>query len=458
MSRSLPILPSPLEEKYPKLPDSPQVTLAQELTSNLKSSCPATLSSNNQTTGNLFSSLSGCSTDLQSSCMSPQTSRLKVSPFISKSLNERVSFASNQHPNEVNKSRPLNGYNTENDNISWSTNANENFLDLCMNIPVQNGQVETCTGVMASEDHTKGTDWQDWADQLITVDDTLDSNWSDLLVDVNFLDSEPKLLDFPSNASAHSPQINQQHHHPVSSGKGSPVGSIPAAAASLTKARMRWTQELHEAFVDAVYKLGGSERATPKGVLKLMNVDGLTIYHVKSHLQKYRTAKYKPETSEGSSEKKKSNTIAEMTSLDLKTTMGITEALRMQMEVQKQLHEQLEIQRNLQLRIEEQGKHLQMMFEQQRKMEKEKLKSPSWNSNESSQPPSTEKQPSLDKEKPEPLAVKAVSSDAFISAAKLPNDMQKSPERKLCKDNELNAGEFSHQPTKRAKSDETEAS
>lgn len=43
----------------------------------------------------------------------------------------------------------------------------------------------------------------------------------------------------------------------------------------------------------------------------------------------------------------------------------ITEALRLQMELQKRLHEQLEIQRSLQLRIEEQGKYLQKMFENQ---------------------------------------------------------------------------------------------
>ncbi|GMQ09066.1 hypothetical protein CsSME_00052554 [Camellia sinensis var. sinensis] len=87
--------------------------------------------------------------------------------------------------------------------------------------------------------------------------------------------------------------------------------------------RMCWTPE---AFAEAVNKLGGSERSSEK----------------------------------------KFTCIEEVASLDLKTGIELTEAIRLQMGVQKPLHEQLEIQgNNLQLRIKEQGRYLLIMFEKQ---------------------------------------------------------------------------------------------
>lgn len=135
-----------------------------------------------------------------------------------------------------------------------------------------------------------------------------------------------------------------------------------------SKQRLRWTHDLHERFVDAVQQLGGPDRATPKGVLRVMGVQGLTIYHVKSHLQKYRLAKYLPDSSSDGKKADKKEPGDALSNLDGSSGMQITEALKLQMEVQKRLHEQLEVQRQLQLRIEAQGKYLKKIIEEQQRL------------------------------------------------------------------------------------------
>ncbi|KAI3801740.1 hypothetical protein L1987_29854 [Smallanthus sonchifolius] len=53
------------------------------------------------------------------------------------------------------------------------------------------------------------------------------------------------------------------------------------------KPRVVWSIDLHRKFVAAINQLG-IEKAVPKRILDLMNVDGLTRENVASHLQKYR--------------------------------------------------------------------------------------------------------------------------------------------------------------------------
>lgn len=140
------------------------------------------------------------------------------------------------------------------------------------------------------------------------------------------------------------------------------------------RARLRWTRQLHDRFVLAVAQLGGADKATPKSVLRAMAVPGLTLYHLKSHLQKYRLAVSRGllasplgDNGDGTDERSSSSesqldeydnddTVAELHG-DSSRSM-----VRMQREVQRKLQEQIEVQRHLQMRIEAQGRYLQSVL------------------------------------------------------------------------------------------------
>ncbi|KAF7818964.1 myb family transcription factor PHL5-like [Senna tora] len=158
--------------------------------------------------------------------------------------------------------------------------------------------------------------------------------------------SSPEKSNFPPiNHASHPYKGNQDHTVGLGSynfysnqEKLSPTLSSPASVSTTTvsgsngtvvssKTRIRWTQDLHDKFVECVNRLGGAERKSDKTT------------HVEEDVHR----------------------------LDAKTGLQIREALQLQLDVQRRLHEQLEIQRKLQLRIEEQGRQLKMMFDEQQK-------------------------------------------------------------------------------------------
>ncbi|CAA7405045.1 unnamed protein product [Spirodela intermedia] len=136
------------------------------------------------------------------------------------------------------------------------------------------------------------------------------------------------------------------------------------------KPRLRWTAELHERFVDAVNQLGGPEKATPKMIMRTMAVKGLTLYHLKSHLQKYRLGKQS--SREGSDCSKNDSAAGETHEIGQPSSSSImtqefndeyNDVMRSQMELQRRLHEHLQVEHHLELRIEAHGKYLQSIFE-----------------------------------------------------------------------------------------------
>ncbi|CAG7899353.1 myb family transcription factor PHL8 isoform X2 [Brassica rapa] len=141
------------------------------------------------------------------------------------------------------------------------------------------------------------------------------------------------------------------------------------------KPRLRWSYELHHRFIDAVNQLGGPNKATPKGLMRVLEIPELTLYHLKSHLQKYRLGISERfignKQDAGRSQECQSQEdlgdqldiiVPEEKHDEPNKNLQIKEAVEIQMEVQKKLHEQIEMQQQLQVRIEAQGKYLQSVL------------------------------------------------------------------------------------------------
>ncbi|WRX21160.1 MYB-CC type transcription factor [Theobroma cacao] len=98
--------------------------------------------------------------------------------------------------------------------------------------------------------------------------------------------------------------------------------------------------------------------ATPKTIMRTMGVKGLTLYHLKSHLQKYRLGKQSCKESTDNS--KDASCVAE--SQDTGSSTTSTSRLVAQ-DLNEYAISSLQVQRRLQLRIEAQGKYLQSILE-----------------------------------------------------------------------------------------------
>ncbi|KAL5201660.1 hypothetical protein ABZP36_036014 [Zizania latifolia] len=123
--------------------------------------------------------------------------------------------------------------------------------------------------------------------------------------------------------------------------------------------------------------------ATPKTILRTMGVKGLTLFHLKSHLQKYRLGKQSGK--EASEQSKDASYLLDaqggmsvspqVSTQDVKESQEVKEALRAQMEVQRRLHEQVEVQKHVQIRMEAYQKYIDTLLEKACKIVSEQFAS-----------------------------------------------------------------------------------
>ena len=199
LSSSLPVFPSTLEEKYPKLPDSQQVSMERELVTDPLILHSNPFPSNSKIAGHMFSSSSRYSTNVHFSS-APQEKHSSSSPYLIPSPSNGTNGSSHlvmpsTHSEFIHSIASSNG---RNDSFSWCSDSVPGFRDIPSHTPMHNSQIQNNnpggSNIMTQEDLGKQNDWREWADQLITDDESLNSNWKELLIDSNSADQEAKVV------------------------------------------------------------------------------------------------------------------------------------------------------------------------------------------------------------------------------------------------------------------------
>lgn len=196
---SMSIHPTPLDETYPRLSDSQMDFVEKDLKTRTFNHSSHISSSG--AVGHMFSSTPGYSTDLHHSSLSPHEKPSRDALFIAQPLSSvapvPLPYSSNNGPVPSTTSTHYSNGNS----TSWHADSLPSFLDFSANASINNNPLESSDcNIMATEEFSKRNDWQEWADQLISDDDTLTSNWNDILAD-NIQDLEPKVTVFITQIS-----------------------------------------------------------------------------------------------------------------------------------------------------------------------------------------------------------------------------------------------------------------
>lgn len=193
MPSSFPVLPTHMEDKYMKPPDSFQLSTVRDLTANPATVQAASSDSNIRSGGNMFSLNDRQYQD--SPFISQKLRRDEMIPRLGTSFNqsgEDLSFPPvHSSHSEIHSSTFISNP-QEGDDISWGPDPFQDILNLPENDSVQNDQVENSTCYI-SDDNTKKTAFGVWVEELMSVDDSPNPNWSQLLGDDNVEDSKSKV-------------------------------------------------------------------------------------------------------------------------------------------------------------------------------------------------------------------------------------------------------------------------